>query len=209
MSENNFHITTPRLYLSRQNPSNDAQCDFAVSLLSSPSSIKYNPSGPSIVPNRDAARSFIEAGTERLLRTGHGRYLVSLRPSTEDNNTPFSEPSTNLIGVVTMQLHRYPATPGPLIPDIGFNFLPKYHGKGYAREAAEGLMKYFREERGIKAFAALTDDENVEAKGLLRKLGFREWGVRGVKGVINGGKEEDLSVWTRGVEEGELDNLGL
>lgn len=70
-------------------------------------------------------------------------------------------------------------------------------------------MKFFKEERGINAFAALTDEANIEAKGLLRKLGFRDQGIRWVKGVVNGGAEERLSVWTIGVEEGELESLRL
>jgi RimJ/RimL family protein N-acetyltransferase len=214
MANPNFHITTPRLYLSHADASNDAHCDMTVDLYHSPTSMKYNPSGPSVVPNREAARSFIESSTERLRRTGYGRYLVSIRPDNEKKDevesSPFSTNGQELIGTISMQLNRHPAFPGPLIPDLGFNFLPQYHGKGYANEAATHLMQYYREERGTKAFAGLTDDGNVEAKKLLTKLGFKYQGIRCIQGVLNGGREEMLSVWTIGVEsETSLEALGL
>jgi len=61
-------------------------------------------------------------------------------------------------------------------------------------------MEWYAREKGVGRFAALTDETNGEAKGLLRKLGFREWGERVVRGVSGGGGEEKLSVWTKGVE---------
>jgi RimJ/RimL family protein N-acetyltransferase len=214
MSNPPFHITTPRLFISHQNPLNNTHCDFAVTLLHSTTSMKHNPSGPSLVPDRSAARSLIANSTEKLQQTGYGRYLVSLKPQVSDEkengeDSSFLEPEHDLIGYVSCQFQRHAATPGPLIPDIGFNFLEEYHGRGYAKEAVEGLMTYFRE-KGTKAFAAMTDDENVDAKRLLARLGFRDWGVRRVVGVVNGGKEEELSVWTVGVEnEGVLEENGF
>ncbi|OAL07435.1 hypothetical protein IQ06DRAFT_238391, partial [Phaeosphaeriaceae sp. SRC1lsM3a] len=214
MPDSDFYITTPRLYISHHNASNDAHCDCFVNVIHSPSSKKYNQNGPSIVPNREAARSLIEATTDRMQRTSYGRYIVSIRPSpeieAENESIPFSQRKLEFIGAITMQHNRFPAVPGPLIPDLGFNFLPQYHGKGYATEAATYLMKWFREEKGTKAFAGITDDENVAAKKALTRLGFRSWGMRRVKGVVDGGEERELSIWTIGVEdEGNLAGLGL
>ena len=173
-------------------------------------SIKHNPDGPSMIPDADAARASIESSVEHTMRTGYGRYLVSLRTGGDEEQEQFSKRELEHVGVVSMQLNRHPSVPGPLIPDVGFNFLPKYHGKGIASEAARCLMEYFQAEKGVKAFAGMTDDENEEAKKTLRRLGFREWGVRGVKGVVDGGRETALSVWTVGVEdEGTLEGLGL
>jgi RimJ/RimL family protein N-acetyltransferase len=212
MSTSTFHIDTPRLSLSLLSASNDTHCDFTVSLIHSPSSTKYNPSGPSLIPDREAARSFLVKSTEYFLRTGYSRYLVSLKPTSAplvDDDAAFSTEGRHLIGIVSMKLAREPDVLGPLIPDVGFNFLPQFHGKGYATEAAVGLMQWYREEKGIKAFAGLTDEGNLEAKGVFRKLGFRGWGVRKVNGVIPGGPM-DVSVWTIGVDGlEELERLRL
>ncbi|KAF2831403.1 acyl-CoA N-acyltransferase [Ophiobolus disseminans] len=206
----NWHITTPRLYLSHLNPSNDAHCDLRVAVLHSPSSKKHNLDAPTLVPDREAARASIASSVENTFRTGYGRYLISLRTGGDDEHDNFSEREVELVGNVSMQRNRHSSVPGPLIPDLGFNILPKYRGKGLANEAASHLMQYFREEKGVEAFAGLTDDDNEDSKRALRRLGFREWGVRRVRGVVNGGKEEGLSVWTVGVvDEGTLEGLGL
>jgi RimJ/RimL family protein N-acetyltransferase len=224
MSDPNFHITSPRLYISHHIPSNDAHCDLMVSLLRSPASLKHNPSGPAAIPNREAARTYLASMADRMTTTGYGRYLISLRPSSpstsspesqdkkeeqENDSTPFSSRPLEHIGVVTCQLSRHPI-PSPLIPDIGFNFLPQYHGRGYAREAAERLMQYMRNEKGHKQFAGLTDDGNEGAKRVLVKLGFEDRGLRGVRGMDREGGVMELSVWTYGVGgEEELKDLGL
>jgi RimJ/RimL family protein N-acetyltransferase len=162
-----------------------------------------------------------------MVRTGYGRYCVSLRPSNPNTNStpqpqlpPQSDHSISTekedqtlehIGVISCQLARHPSHPSPLIPDIGFNFLPRYHGRGYATEAADALMQYYRETRGCRAFAGLTDPDNEAAKKCLSRLGFADRGVRGVAGVVDAGRVRELSVWTVGVGEGAgaLEDVGL
>jgi RimJ/RimL family protein N-acetyltransferase len=161
-----------------------------------------------------------------MVRTGYGRYCVSLRPSNSNpstNSTPQSQPPSDHattekedqtlehIGVISCQLARHPSHPSPSIPDIGFNFLPQYHGRGYATEAAGALMKYYRQTRGCRAFAGLTDPDNEAAKKCLSRLGFVDRGVRGVAGVVDAGRVRELSVWTVGVGEGAgaLEDVGL
>ncbi|MBQ8278469.1 MAG: GNAT family N-acetyltransferase [Roseburia sp.] len=56
--------------------------------------------------------------------------------------------------------------------DVGYCFHSAYHGKGYAFESVNALMKYFREEIGVKTFTAGTAIENVPSCKLLKKLGF-------------------------------------
>ena len=92
---------------------------------------------------------FLAAKSERLLSEGLGSYLVSLKPSNEDSSVPFSERELVPIGVVSMQVARLEGVAAPTIPDVGFNMLEKYHGKGYATEAVQGIMDYFRKEKGV------------------------------------------------------------
>lgn len=213
MSDFDFHITTPRLYLSYADPSRDSHCDFMLSLLHGPWSLKWHPDILKTVPDREASRKLLETGVDRLQRTGYGRYLISLRPENEkeeDSDKPFSERDFEHIGTVSMQLGRLEGVPAPTIPDVGFNVVGEYHGKGYASEAVQGLLKYFRETKGIKEFAGLTHQTNGPSMRLFRRNGFKDWGTRTVTGILWSGEALEVNIWTYGVEEGrKLEEFGF
>ena len=71
------------------------------------------------------------------------------------------------IGVVTIIKKDY-------LPfhDIGFAFLEKYQGKGYAFEAAERIINYGLNEVKMENIAAVTNLENIRSIQLLEKLGL-------------------------------------
>lgn len=56
--------------------------------------------------------------------------------------------------------------------DLGFAFLPAYSGKGYAAEAATGVIKFVRDTLGIKRLIAITNPANERSIRLLERLGF-------------------------------------
>lgn len=79
--------------------------------------------------------------------------------------------------------------PGPhyLAPDIGYTILPEESGKGYATEAAKGLLEYARVELDIHAafgFCAATD---MRSRRVLDKIGMDYRGVAAL--AVFGGKE--------------------
>jgi RimJ/RimL family protein N-acetyltransferase len=237
MLDYDFHLATPRLFISHLDPTNDAHCDFIHELMLSPS-ISEEISAADVekaksMPPRDAGRKFIADGVEKMERTGYGRYLVSLRRTAalninspaEDDDAPFSQRRLTPIGVVSMQLERFTSAPSPLtpllrlfqpnpsaptIPDVGFGILPRYFGNGYATEAAAGLIEYFKEERGQKEFCAFCRPDNEPSANVLKRLGFESRGLSDVDGVVEG---ETLSalVWTLGVghEKRALETRGL
>jgi RimJ/RimL family protein N-acetyltransferase len=218
MLDFNFHLTTPRLYISHLNPSDEVHCIFIYDLFLKQDSVKELPTADvdklNKTTHRDAGSKFIAAHVDRMEKTGYGRYLISLQPSP---NTPSAEPKATFseqhhipIGVVTMQQARFPHIPGPHVPDVGFGLLPQHFGKGYATEAAKGLMQYFEEEKGQKQFCAFCKPDNGASKSVLRRLGLEERGVRELDGVAEGGRLEVL-VWTRGIgsEEGALEKVGM
>jgi len=153
----------------------------------------------------------LEAGNERLMMTGYGRYLISLKPEEEDDpKKPFSEKELEHIGIVSMQLARIEGAQAPTIPDVGFNMMEKCHGKGYASEAVQGLIKYYGETKGIKEFAGLTHETNGPANKLFRRTGFKNWGTKKVSGIMWSGQDIDVSVWTWGIDEGrKLEEFGF
>jgi RimJ/RimL family protein N-acetyltransferase len=56
--------------------------------------------------------------------------------------------------------------------DIGFAFLEKYQGNGYAFEAAERIISYAMNELKMENIAAVTNLENIRSIQLLEKLGL-------------------------------------
>ncbi|KAH7378330.1 acyl-CoA N-acyltransferase [Pyrenochaeta sp. MPI-SDFR-AT-0127] len=207
-----FHITTPRLYISNLNPSDNAHCDFTLDVTNNAQSYAIP------IPDRDAARKLIETGAERLEKVGWGRYLISLKPSidqamhVEEGESPkdiFSQHIKHCthVGIVSMQLARFPVA--PTIPDIGFRLHPHYYGKGYATEAASGLMKYYEEKRGVKCFAGFCAESNEASKGVLKRLGFETKGVKDVAGIYGDGSPITVLVWTKGLIVGELEQYGI
>ncbi|AKF86331.1 hypothetical protein MFUL124B02_24905 [Myxococcus fulvus 124B02] len=58
-------------------------------------------------------------------------------------------------------------------PDIGFAFKPAYWSQGYAREAAEAVLRHAREDHGIARVAAIVSKDNVSSIKLLEKMGLR------------------------------------
>lgn len=57
-------------------------------------------------------------------------------------------------------------------PDLGYAFLDRYCGKGYAFEAAEALLSFVRNCGKYKALGAITIPENTASNKLLAKLNF-------------------------------------
>jgi len=56
--------------------------------------------------------------------------------------------------------------------DLGFAFLPRFWAKGYAFEAASGVLLHARDAFGLKRIVAITSPDNAASIRLLAKLGF-------------------------------------
>jgi RimJ/RimL family protein N-acetyltransferase len=57
--------------------------------------------------------------------------------------------------------------------DIGYAFLQKFCGNGYAYESAAAVMNYARGELGLQRIVAITAPGNHSSAKLLEKLGLR------------------------------------
>lgn len=210
MVDPEFHIDTPRLVISYLDPTKDAHCDFIVTLQNSPSSLASIKGYKSPTPDRESARKQI-LDNDPTTDNGYGRYLVSLKTPTlspDASSLPFSQRSDTytIIGVVTMKLRKFENS--PLAPDVGYGLLDAFQGKGYATEAARALVTYFEESLGRKEFFGFCNPENEGSKGVLRRLGFEERGVRDVKGVKPDGGIVRAMVFSKGLTK-ELEAYGL
>lgn len=66
--------------------------------------------------------------------------------------------------------------PGERQVELGYRIMPRYHRKGYAREAVAALIDYLIREHGIHRFVAVAAEANTASTSLLRGLGFRKEG---------------------------------
>ena len=62
--------------------------------------------------------------------------------------------------------------------DIGYGFLPKGRGKGYAAEATKLIIAYVRATFKQKKVFAFTKPDNVNSQKLLKKLDFKFIGLQ-------------------------------
>lgn len=58
-------------------------------------------------------------------------------------------------------------------PDLGYAFLERHCGKGYATEAAAAVLRYGRETLRLPRIVALTAPDNAASRRVLEKIGFR------------------------------------
>lgn len=87
---------------------------------------------------------------------GFGLYVVEQRSGAEP---------LGLCGLLRRDFH----------PDveIGFAFVPRARGQGYAREAARATLSFGRDTLGLKRIVALAAAHNQRSIRLLEHLGFR------------------------------------
>lgn len=213
MLDPTFHITTPRLYLSYLDPSNDAHLSYVIRLKNSPEMLAMvAQTGPKIPPQPqtiEEARLAQLASAARLEKTGTGRFIISLR---KDTAVPYTAQTEHeYIGTVSMQLNRFPEIACPKIPDLGFALLAQYYGQGYAMEACNALMQHFKETKGVEQFAGFTHPENINSQKLFKRLGFESRGTRDVAGVVGrDGSGTRVAVWVKGVDSNlPLEELGI
>lgn len=147
-----IHVQTDRLTL-RQFELTDA--DFMLALLNDPSFIQNI--GDRNVRTLADAEKYIENGAmASYAKNGFGLLAVTL---TETGET------LGMCGLIKRDALED--------VDIGYAFLPKFWSKGYAIEAAQGVMKFAKEVIGLKRVVAIVDPANAGSIRVLEKLGMK------------------------------------
>lgn len=142
---------TERLILK---PTSEDDADFFFELQNSPTWIKYI--GDRNIKTIEDARKFIITKIIPQLETiGYSNYTIIKK---SDNSKIGS------CGLV----HNREGLGG--VVDIGFAFLPNYHKKGYAYEAANKVKNIAFDEFGIKELYAITTKGNFPSQKLLERL---------------------------------------
>jgi [ribosomal protein S5]-alanine N-acetyltransferase len=69
------------------------------------------------------------------------------------------------------------------VPDVGYAFIQRAWGQGYAQEAAAAVLAHARGPLGIPRLAAITTPENFASMAVLRKIGFTFQGMIRLPGI--------------------------
>ncbi|HUQ30596.1 MAG TPA: GNAT family N-acetyltransferase [Pyrinomonadaceae bacterium] len=144
-------LETERLILRRFTVEDD---EFVLELLTDPSWLRFI--GDKGIRTPDAARDYISKTLVAMYeRLGFGLYLTELK----DEGIPIG-----MCGLIKRDSLED--------VDIGFAFLPKFRGKGFAYESARAVMAYGKRAFGLNRLVAITSPDNHDSARVLEKLGF-------------------------------------
>ncbi|HEU4529900.1 MAG TPA: GNAT family N-acetyltransferase [Steroidobacteraceae bacterium] len=144
---------------------------FIFELVNDPAWLRFI--GDRNVHSLEDARGYIKGAVESYTRLGFGLYLVELRASGEP------------LGMCGLLKRDYLED-----PDIGFAFLPRHTGQGYAQEAAATVIDHGRA-LGMRRILAIANQDNHASTRLLHKVGFSLQGR-----VVPPGEEKELNLFT-------------
>lgn len=142
---------TPRLRL-RELTEDDAA--FILELVNEPGWLRYI--GDRNVHSLEEARAYIARGpVVSYARHGFGLWGVALRATREP---------LGICGLIRRESLPH--------ADLGFAFLARHHGHGYAREASAAAVALARPSYGMRRLLAITDPDNNASRGVLEHVGF-------------------------------------
>ena len=144
-------VETARLALRELAESDDA---FVLELVNEPDWIRFI--GDKNVRTLEDARKYLREGPIAGYRkTGFGLWAVETKGSREP---------TGICGLI-----RRPELEDV---DLGFAFLARFRGKGYARESAAAVVELARSRFGLERLVAITDPANERSIRVLERAGF-------------------------------------
>ena len=153
-------LSTERLSLRPHRPSD---VPFMMEMSADPEVIRYTGDPP--FASEDEARAVIARLAHQFEAFRMGRFVVSDRKTGEK------------LGWCGLKWHE-----DDELADLGYRFLRKHWGRGYATESAAACVRYAFEELGLPRLVAHAMLENAASVRVLEKLGFRRTGPGVCKG---------------------------
>ena len=146
-------LETERLILRHLSPEQDAE--FMLELLNEPAFIKNIADRG--VRTTEESRQYLASGPlASYEQNGFGMYAVELKES----GVP-----VGVCGLVKRE--------GLEHVDIGYAFLERHWGRGYAYESASAVLDYGRDVLGLERIVAITAPDNRGSIRVLEKIGLR------------------------------------
>jgi RimJ/RimL family protein N-acetyltransferase len=126
------------------------------------------------VRDLDGARAYIERQREGYAANGFGLWRADV--------TATGEPA-GICGLVKRD--------GLDHPDVGYAFLERFWGRGYAAVVAAATLAHGRDVLGLPTIVAVTKPENLGSIAVLRKIGMKSLGL-----VMLPGHDDESSYFT-------------
>lgn len=144
-------LETDRLVLRRLTV---GDAPFILELLNDPDWLHFI--GDKGVRTLEGARHYILSGPiDSYARHGFGLFLTALKA----DGAPIG-----LCGLVKRDVLED--------VDVGYAFLPRFRGSGYACEAAAAVLRFAKDAVGLSRIAAITTPDNERSIRVLEKLGL-------------------------------------
>lgn len=103
----------------------------------------------------EQAETYIEQGPMASYQAhGHGLWRVRLKDG----------PMIGLCGLIYRDYLG--------VPDVGYGFMARYFGQGYATEAAKAVVDYGLAELGLTRISGIVSPHNEASKRILQKVGL-------------------------------------
>jgi [ribosomal protein S5]-alanine N-acetyltransferase len=155
-------LETPRLAL-REFVLEDAA--FILQLLNEPGFLRFI--GDKGVRNLEDARNYLRQGPiDSYHRNGFGLYAACLRSDAAAE--PYGEPVGKPLGMCGLVKRD-----GLPDPDVGYAFLQRHWGRGYAAESAAAAIDYGTRTLKLPRILAITSPDNWSSIKVLEKIGMR------------------------------------
>ncbi|OQE13553.1 hypothetical protein PENFLA_c046G09019 [Penicillium flavigenum] len=168
-----FSIPTQRLHISYLEPGNLSHSTFLHHLWNTDEFIEAE--GNTGLDTQEKIDEFITNKVQsNYKKNGYGQMLVSLKP-----HPGASLAESKPIGIVSLMKgngeNAYTA------PDVGYTILPQENRKGYATEAAIGLIAYAKRELGVEGVFGFCAQNDKRSRRVLEKIGMEFRGERHLK----------------------------
>jgi len=127
---------------------------------SNPEVLKYI--GVDAVKTIEESESVVRMLQRQYAENGIGRWAVIEKSTGE------------FMGWSGLKLYREPINNQTNIYELGYRFIPRYWGRGFATESARAWVDFAFEELKIDKLFAVTDLEHDSSKNVLHKVGFKD-----------------------------------
>jgi RimJ/RimL family protein N-acetyltransferase len=112
------------------------------------------------VSDLEGARGYIERQREGYAANGFGLWRCDVRASGE---------AAGICGLVKRE--------GLEHPDVGYAFLERFWGQGFATEGSAAVLGYARRTLGLPTVVAITTPKNLGSIAVLKKIGMKDAGM--------------------------------